>query len=179
VPFAADLAHHFLRIRCLAAAGLTRLMYFIVVGLALGALGACGNEIGDSCKTNIDCSVEGTRPCDISQPGGYCTIEGCSLTSCPDEAMCVRFFPAKFLSQPCDPRTEDVSSNDCSADEICLEGGLCSPRSTERRYCALRCGNNGDCRGGYECRLVGEHGSSSLNAKDLGKAKFCAPKEPT
>jgi len=139
---------------------------------------ACGKQVGDSCTTSIDCNLEGSRPCDISQPGGYCTVEGCSLTSCPSEAMCVRFFPAKFLTLPCDPRTEDTTSNDCGADDICLESGLCAPRATERRYCALKCGDNSDCRGGYECRFVGEHGSSSLNAQDLGKAKFCAPQEP-
>lgn len=143
---------------------------------ALGAA-ACAKQVGDSCKTNIDCNIEGSRPCDISQPGGYCTVEGCNLNSCPDEAMCVRFFPSKYLTQPCDPATEDSTSNACAADELCLESGLCAPRGSERRYCALKCGNGSDCRGGYECRFVGEHGSSSLNPNDLGKAKFCAPKE--
>lgn len=144
--------------------------------LALLGLGACGNKIGDSCTTSIDCSIEGSRACDISQPGGYCTVQGCDRTSCPDEAICVRFFPSMYLTKPCDPKTEDFGSDDCAADELCLESGLCAPRASERRYCALSCSDGGDCRDGYDCRLVGERGSSSLDPKAIGRAKFCAPR---
>ena len=38
------------------------------------ALASCGKKIGDSCQTASDCDPSGTRICDISQPGGYCTI---------------------------------------------------------------------------------------------------------
>jgi hypothetical protein len=66
---------------------------------------ACGRKIGDDCKTQLDCNEEDdSRTCDISQPGGYCTIEGCDETSCPKEAVCVRFYPAEeFLTDHCDP----------------------------------------------------------------------------
>ena len=144
--------------------------------LALATTAACGNKIGDDCHSSIDCSFDGDRSCDISQPGGYCTVQGCDARSCPEESMCVRFFPSMFLTQPCDPATEDLSTDECPSDELCTESGLCAPRATERRYCTLKCSNDGDCRGGYECRFVGERGSSSLEPRDLGRAKFCAPR---
>jgi hypothetical protein len=69
--------------------------------LLLGA--GCGHNIGDGCSINTDCSPNNDRTCDMSQPGGYCTIEGCDQTSCPSDSACVRFFPEKFLSEPCNP----------------------------------------------------------------------------
>lgn len=153
----------------------------VLQGLLLAtavASAGCGNKIGDDCRSSIDCSIDGDRSCDISQPGGYCTVVGCDTRSCPSDASCVRFFPSKFLTRPCDPATEDSGSNACNADEVCLESGLCAPRATERRYCVAKCGGNSDCRDGYECRFVGEHGSSPLEPKDLGRTRFCAPREP-
>ena len=49
------------------------LLFLLLVCLAP----ACGKEIGDSCSTNVDCAQDGTRDCDLSQPGGYCTVNGC------------------------------------------------------------------------------------------------------
>jgi hypothetical protein len=62
------------------------------------------------------------------------------------------------------------------------------PRAAERRYCELRCGSNGDCRGGYVCREAGievkdwtptsnTYGSIALvaNANLSTVVKFCAP----
>lgn len=95
--------------------------------LALG-LGACGHKVGDSCKTNVDCSPLGDRFCDTASPGGYCTIEGCDVSmdsngklidSCEDQAsesVCIRFFQP-LLDQPCTPATV---ATDCTADERCL-----------------------------------------------------------
>jgi hypothetical protein len=185
--------------------------------LGLTSLAACGRSIGDSCTTNTDCSPNGDRLCDISQPGGYCTIDGCDTTSCPSEAVCVRFFPEQFLSRPCSPACEDQGeaccqktagdttsctpaiagttcdctappgagvcpagcpngqTNDCTADEVCLDVGVCAPRSTERRLCVKSCSDNGDCRGGYECRLAGTQGSMALVQDPNATVKFCAP----
>ena len=44
---------------------------------------ACARTIGDDCTTNVQCSALGDRFCDLSSPGGYCTVEGCDSTSCP------------------------------------------------------------------------------------------------
>jgi hypothetical protein len=130
---------------------------------------ACGRKIGDSCKTSADCSLEAERNCDISQPSGYCTIEGCDERSCPGESACIRFFPRLFLTKRCD------ANSPCSTDELCLAEGLCAPRSSERRYCALKCGDNGDCRDHYECRQAGQEGSLALTSDPSKQIKFCAP----
>lgn len=134
----------------------------------------CGREIGDSCRTSIDCTTEQEteRLCDISQPGGYCTIEGCDDRSCPDDSVCIRFFPQLYLSKPC--------SMGCANDEVCLPSptggdGLCAPRRTERRFCSKSCGDNGDCRDNYECRLAGERGTAALVSNPAAVVRFCAP----
>lgn len=145
--------------------------------VALG-MGACGTEIGDSCTVSIDCSINGDRVCDPSQPGGYCTVDACDENSCPDDGVCVRVFPQMFLSQMCDPALEDMGKDECSPEELCLPSGMCAPRATERRYCAARCSGNGDCRGSYECRLLGTEGSVAVISSQQNKAKFCAPKTP-
>lgn len=142
---------------------------------ALSAAG-CGNQIGDACRSNVDCSVNEIRACDIAQPGGYCTIEGCDERSCPSEALCVRVFPEQFASQACDPAQEGLTRDDCGADQLCLPGGRCVPRATERRYCAAKCDSAGDCRDGYECRTVGQRGSVALIPSQHGRARFCAPR---
>ena len=138
----------------------------------------------------------------MSQPGGYCTIEGCDQVSCPSEAACIRFFPEKFLSQPCDPAcnfqdhpgiSTDASmaphcpgpqptcsdpSNPnlvCAADELCLPSGLCVPRADEHRLCMKTCSSNGDCRGGYECRPAGTLGSLPLVSDPCATVNFCVP----
>jgi hypothetical protein len=75
------------------------------------ALSGCGRSIGDQCQLNTDCSPNGDRTCDLSQPGGYCTVEGCDQTSCPSDSACMRFFPVQFLSTDtklCDPACEDA-----------------------------------------------------------------------
>ncbi len=64
-------------------------------GLPLATLlvfAGCGHQIGDACSTNVDCSPLGDRFCDTAPPGGYCTIENCDTTTCPSEAVCIRFF---------------------------------------------------------------------------------------
>ncbi len=121
--------------------------------IALSA--ACGNEIGDECSSSIDCSPDGDRIClrqEEGLPGGYCSVFDCDYDSCPDESVCVRFFSAVFPDSVCDPDTEDLSEDRCTADEFCTLGGTCAPALSEVRYCMKRCGSNGDCRGGYECR---------------------------
>ena len=186
----------------------------IPVLLALGGLG-CGKKIGDQCQTASDCDPSGSRICDLSQPGGYCTVLGCDETSCPSEATCIRYFPAPFLNKPCNPYCEDRHTlatldggapvdaavvtppvcpgkfpsdagatsevcpqgptNDCTADEVCLDSGLCAPRTTEVRYCAKACSSNDDCRGGYVCRPTGTAGGFELSSIACTQTAFCSP----
>jgi len=164
----------------------------VLAACAALAAAACGREIGDECVTAADCNPNGSRSCDVSQPGGYCTVMGCDQKSCPEEAVCIRYFPAEFLTLPCNPCCEDWPAQsplppgcaadscptgptyDCTADELCLER-VCAPRSTERRFCAKSCDSNDDCRGGYECRLAGTRGSLALTSSLNPTVRFCAP----
>lgn len=89
--------------------------------LSLGALGVgCSPDIGDSCQTSVDCSVNGDRICDRTQPRGYCTISGCEPDTCPGNNLCVewRGMPdrtsATYCMDPCQ------SDGDCRNDYICV-----------------------------------------------------------
>lgn len=153
------------------------------VAVLVVAGAGCGDQIGDGCSVNVDCSPFGDRICDTAQAGGYCTIEGCGLSTCPDEAVCIRFFPTQFLSQPCDPSTEDTvvpgrtPTDDCGPDEVCLSSGLCSLRTQERRFCMKRCEDDGDCRDEYVCRTTGTRGAEAMPDPDVTgtrQEKFCA-----
>ena len=65
--------------------------------------------------------------------------------------------------------------DDCTADEVCLDEGICAKRSYEQRECAKVCSSNSDCRNHYVCRETGELGSMPLSANPLATTKFCAP----
>ena len=157
----------------------------LLVGLLASA---CGHNVGDSCSTNIDCAQDGSRICDLSQPGGYCTLDGCDDSSCPSEAVCVRFFDQKFPTGSCSSPPGTIG--ECQPDELCVVCGptvsdletrsCCVPSTSERRFCALKCGSNGDCRGGYVCRASATDGSLALTSdpNSITTAKFCAPVEP-
>jgi hypothetical protein len=128
--------------------------------LALFAAG-CGKEIGDACIIGTDCDPNGQRICDSSQKEGYCTIQGCNFDTCPSESECIRFFTGQFNNKLCNAATEDVSTDDCSLDELCNLEGHCVARSSEIRYCMRKCSSNGDCRDGYECRKFDPNFSST------------------
>jgi hypothetical protein len=153
----------------------------IFVALTIAAAG-CGNEIGDSCLLPRDCGPTGERTClEPQQYGGYCTIIGCDHDTCPEEAVCVRFFVGGYSDRVCDPATEDLSTDICTLDELCTIGGKCVARSAEARYCMRRCSDNGDCRDGYECRdrdLMIDHGGEPVlppgERPSSGVQPFCA-----
>ncbi len=176
-----------------------------LIALAI-AFAACSPNIGDSCTTNVDCAQDGSRDCDQSQPGGYCTIDGCDEQSCPSGSVCIRIFPyeAEGLAscnwltdaQPgpgavCsdEQATDDAGmSCVCPADEICMPDGHCVSRAAERDYCLNVCSNNGDCRSGYVCRQAGVQGKAPVsktygsialvaNPGPTTSVNFCAPAE--
>jgi len=164
-----------------AAVRITRVLLAILITSAA----ACGRDIGDDCTTNVDCAQDGTRDCDQSQPGGYCTVNGCDEKSCPSEAVCIRVFPYEFKMSD----NACAADTDCTSDQLCVPdapSGFCVPRVSERRFCEKKCGSNGDCRGGYVCHEAGIEGNqstgntygslalvSSPNASTV--VKFCAP----
>jgi hypothetical protein len=154
----------------------------LLVAAMLG--GGCGHKIGDPCSNSADCDPSGgSRTCDLSQPGGYCIIDGCDARSCPSDSVCGRFFPdQQFLGvTACDPANPAAA---CMADEVCLAdanlaaGASCVRASLEKRACVQSCGNDGDCRGGYVCRPFGICGTAALTLNPTGKFKFCTPAPP-
>ena len=166
--------------------------------LLLGAGVGCGKEIGDECVISSDCSPNGDRTCVVDQgtQEGYCTILGCDVGTCPDEAVCVRFFTGSFSNRICDRFTEDRGTDDCSFDELCAlscdpdqdpaESGACDrdrcvPRSAEVRFCMRKCDSDDDCRDKYECRDLldmKQHGGEPVLAAgevvDVDAQRFCA-----
>lgn len=163
--------------------------------VALLWLAGCGHNIGDSCKSNVDCSPLGDRFCDISALNGYCTIENCGAGSCPGDSVCIRFF-TPVDAEPCTvgPSQELTQSTCAHVDDRCVcdqtdssgncmgsatgNNGHCAPSSTERRWCQHSCSSNSDCRTGYECRSTGSFGAQSVPTFDMGAGqvnKFCAP----
>lgn len=155
---------------------LVRTSLTLAAALALLAT-ACGDEIGDSCSLHSECSPTGERICDISSPGGYCTIMGCDYDTCPEEAVCVSFFSVADTKLPC------TTSEECTADDLCTLGGYCVPRSSEVRYCMKKCGGGDDCRDRYECRdlaLMRQHGGEPVprpgeRLDPDHVQRFCAP----
>jgi hypothetical protein len=104
------------------------LLLLALLLFAGGALG-CTPKIGASCNLSTDCSAQGTRVCDTSQPGGYCTVLNCAPDLCPDEAACVLFYP----------QVSGCAYND----RIPSREGL--------SYCMKQCHSNSDCRSDYIC----------------------------
>ena len=163
----------------------------IVLALGLGALAAagCKDKIGDACAYNVDCSPQGDRLCDLSSPGGYCTIENCNAESCPKEAVCIAYYPVAFLNHPCDPDLEDAPDcpddsewcDECTPDEVCTQNGFCAPKASARRWCMRKCKKRSDCRDDYECRETGIEGAERVLPLDEIRsdqtARFCAPKK--
>ena len=161
--------------------------------LAVLFVAGCGAKIGDSCRSNIDCSPLGNRFCDVAPLNGYCTQEECNSTSCPSEAVCIRFFtPVDDETCNTSPDTVPFSRANCpNEDDRCVcdktnaNGscdnflGHCAPSSTERHWCMRSCSTASDCRDGYECRSTGTLGAEPLPTfgEPFGTpAKFCAPK---
>jgi hypothetical protein len=148
-----------------------RITWTLCSFLAL-ASASCSRKIGDACTTSADCDPSGgTRSCDLSQPGGYCVIEGCDARSCPDDSFCARFYPTGYSSDAC----TELSA--CQADEDCVIGS-CVRRSLEKRICVQSCEADGDCRGGYKCARTGEEGTIALTLTPGAIAKFCRPNPP-
>jgi hypothetical protein len=128
-----------------AAAIWLRLM-FVLLGV-FGSVG-CKPKIGEDCATSTDCSIGGDRLCDVTQPGGYCTVFNCEPNSCPAEAACVAF-----------------SEGTCST-------AVASTRF-RRTFCMRECEDDSDCRGGYQCLDLSRDPSRRVVDSDAGK-RICA-----
>ena len=72
-------------------ASLSYAVFRAAVGLAgiLAMVVACTPSVGDRCNISTDCSTQGDKLCDTSQPGGYCTQLNCLGNKCVDDALCI------------------------------------------------------------------------------------------
>lgn len=116
----------------------------------------CNPKIGDACTVSTDCSQQGDRLCDATQPDGYCTVFNCEPDTCPTDGdgVCVAFFP--------------------ELDPAC--GGSVSsqwPRF-ERTFCMQGCGDDTDCRSGYLCAVPSDRGAQIVDAAPVS-TKVCVP----
>lgn len=103
----------------------------LLLALAVG----CKPKIGDECKISTDCSAAGDRLCDITAPGGYCTVYNCEPGACPeDESLCVEFGAQRSPAAVC----QDLQS----------------PSPYARTFCMATCESDADCRDGYECATL-------------------------
>ncbi len=118
-------------------------MWFVAAFAAAFGL-ACTPSIGDACTISTDCSANGDRLCDTSQPGGYCTIFSCGPNGCPNDGVCAAF---------------DVAAPGCSYND--REVGR-----TARSFCLASCDDDADCRDGFRCEDLQ---STTVNALILDK----------
>ncbi len=112
-----------------------------MMAMTLVAGSGCNAIIGDACTTNIDCSEDGNRVCDRTQPGGYCTILDCEADSCPTEAVCVQFFDGvhsrNYCMRQCKNNADcDRERYECVDPEDGLSTILDAPASSYSGYCA-------------------------------------------
>jgi hypothetical protein len=109
-----------------------RAIAFAALVIAAFALAGCTPAIGDRCTLSTDCSVQGNRQCDTTQPGGYCTMLQCIANSCPDNAACVEL---------------GASVPGCAYDDYS------APSRVGTSMCLKTCSSDTDCRqsDGYTC----------------------------
>jgi uncharacterized membrane protein YgcG len=122
--------------------------------LALAAVAAgCKPKIGEDCRISTDCSATGDRLCDITAPGGYCTVFNCEPGSCPeDESLCVQFGAKRTDAKVDDPDSSLAACTDAQ-----------TPSPYARSFCMATCKKNGDCRSGYVCEdLAGDNARGAL-----------------
>jgi len=97
----------------------------LVLAFAAAALASgCAPAIGDGCASATNCSVNGDRQCDLTQPGGACTVFDCQADQCPDSAVCVRF-------NPDDPRHSVVACMKACTDDSSCRGEYECVRATD------------------------------------------------
>jgi hypothetical protein len=133
---------------------MTQAVLLVLLGLA--AFG-CTPKIGDSCTVSTNCSASGDRLCDITEPGGYCTIFNCEPDGCPADSACINF------------------GTELSSVNLCQSSQGNSPY--QRSFCMATCSVDGDCRGGYQCiDLSGTMANvyGAVLADNSGNGKVCA-----
>ena len=118
---------------------MNRYAYIALLFLSMVAL-ACEPEIGDSCSTNSECSMQGDRVCDRSQPGGYCLMIDCDPDTCPGEAVCVEFLEERRARRYCMRRCS--KDGDCRDEYVCIvpeevEALILDEGGEEDQFCTM------------------------------------------
>lgn len=107
---------------------------------------ACAPQIGKHCGNSLDCSAQGSRICDRTQPAGYCTIMGCEEGTCPSEAVCVKFRPKEerlavtYCMAKCDERSDcrDSEGYHCTSTKDFGQGSDAEILGdSSQRFCAI------------------------------------------
>lgn len=136
---------------------MAQILRSIVLLAAPAWLAACQPKIGDDCVGSVDCSQQGDRLCDTSQPDGYCTAFNCEPDKCPDESVCVGF------GLVLDPACQETSID---------------PRwpRFERTFCLAACEEDSDCRDEYRCLAPSARRAASIDVdSDWADSKVCFP----
>ena len=127
--------------------------YLPAIAAAFQLLG-CQPSIGDHCVQSTDCSTQGDRLCDTSQPNGYCTIFNCRPNTCPSGAGCM---------------LTNAAINGCAYDD------RRAPSRLSEQLCLKTCSQDSDCREGegYACITPAEYGILVLDS--IPDEKVCLP----
>ncbi len=139
--------------RLAPAARIDRLARFAAAVAVAWAVAGCQPQIGDRCNLNTDCSSSGTRQCDNSMPGGYCTMFNCGPNTCPDQSACYLF-------------NADVQG--CTYSDR-------DPSRTARSFCMKDCAHDSDCRTGYQCADAREAPWNAILLDDNQNQHVCIP----
>ena len=91
--------------------------FFLLLAL-LSLSAACAPAVGDECASNLECDTNSGSICDVSVPGGYCTVSDCVPNGCPDDSVCVRFDDVNaYCMKGCQETSE------CREEHICRDVG--------------------------------------------------------
>src|SRR4051812_12230223 len=151
-----SLSYAFSRAVRMAVVGARRAVAGAVVASVAAIALACSPNIGDKCSISTDCSSQGDRLCDTSQPNGYCTQLNCIGNKCADESMCILFNAA----------TPGCTYTDRS--------GPAASRIA-RSFCMAECTKSSDCREHYVCADPRTAPWSAVILDDNQGRKSCLP----
>ncbi len=88
----------------------------MLLGLLTCLSTACAPGIGDECASNTECNSQEGAICDVSIPGGYCTVPNCVPNGCPVNSVCVEFDrDNSFCMEAC------LADSDCRDEHVCRE----------------------------------------------------------
>lgn len=132
------------------------------------------SSVGGECATDEDCMGEG-ETCITDIPGGYCTVQGCDTTGCPEGSICLMTRGGgSFCAASCDPAMLDVDQ--CRPGFGCADDGYCFPG----------CEDDSDCDAGRECDPTGSFGGTGqcftpgtsigaacMRSEDCGEGQRC------